>query len=219
MTLQREDTMSSKIINEFVIPRCTGKAFRVNKGQLFRVIEYEGKQTAGLIFLNAHNYKEQFMAEYSAGLNFVAGTGSHYRLTTLFSKVPYENVMLTVTDNKVGDHYLGPHCTRTMMDIWNAPGHRSCSDNFADALGEFGLELEDIYSPSVFHAFANNFRIDPKGDGTLRIDPPRTEKGDYIEFLAEMDVLVAVSVCPDDKSAMNDYSCKDIQIQILELQQ
>ena len=73
-------------------------------------------------------------------------------------------------------------------------------------------------SPSAFHAFANNFRIASKGDGTLRIDPPRTEKGDYIEFLAEMDVLVVVSVCPDDKSAMNDYACKDIQIQVLELQ-
>ena len=126
--------------------------------------------------------------------------------------------MLTVTDNKVGDHFLGPHCTRTMMDILMAPGHRSCSDNFADALREFGLELEDIYSPSVFNAFAN-VKIDPKGDGTISIEPPRTEKGDYIEFQAEMDVLVAVSVCPDDKSAMNDHSCKAIKIQILESQQ
>jgi uncharacterized protein len=209
-----KETMSSKVINEFVIPKCTGKAFRVNKGQLFRVIEHEGKQVASLIFLNAHNYKEQFMAEYSGGLNYASGVGSHYRLSKLYSKIPFENVMLTVTDNKVGDHFLGPHCTRTMMDILGAPGHRSCSDNFADALGEFGLELEDVYSPSVFNAFANNFQIDPKGDGTLRIGPPRTEKGDYIEFRAEMDVLVAVSVCPDDKSAMNDHSCKAIQIQI-----
>jgi uncharacterized protein len=211
-----EETMSSKVINEFVIPKCTGKAFRVNKGQLFRVIEHDGKQVAGLIFLNAHNYKEQFMAEYSGGLNYASGVGSHYRLSKLYSKIPFENVMLTVTDNKVGDHFLGPHCTRTMMDILGAPGHRSCSDNFADALGEFGLELEDVYSPSVLNAFANNFQIDPKGDGTLRIGPPSTKKGDYIEFRAEMDVLVALSVCPDDQSEMNDHSCKAIQIQILE---
>ena len=122
--------------------------------------------------------------------------------------------MLTVTENKIGDHFLGPHCTRTMMEILGAPGHRSCSDNFSDALEEFGLELGDIYSPSVFNAFAN-VRIDPRGDGTIRIDPPRSEKGDYIEFLAEMDVLVAASACPDDKSAMNDHSCKAIQVRIL----
>ena len=141
--------MSPKVINEFVIPKCTGKAFRVNKGQVFRVIEDEGKQVAGLIFLNAHNYKEQFMAEYSGGLSFFSGKGSHYRLGNLYSKVPYENVMLTVTDNKVGDHFLGPHCTRTMMEILMAPGHRSYSDNFADSLREFGLELEDIYSVRI----------------------------------------------------------------------
>ena len=101
------------------------------------------------------------------------------------------------------------------MEIWDAPDHRSCTDNFADALREFGLKLEDVYSPSVLNAFANVY-LDPKGDGTIRIEPPRSEKGDYIEFLAEMDVLVAVSACPDDRSAMNDHSCKDIGIQIFE---
>ena len=207
--------MPSKVIHDFVIPKCAGKAFKVNKGEMFRVIEHEGKQVASLMFFNAHNYKEQFMAEFSGGLNYFhpSHLGSHYRLSKLYSKVPYENVMLTVTDNKIGDHFLGTHCTRTMMEIWKAPDHRSCSDNFTDALKEFGLALEDIYSPSVFNAFAN-VRIDPKGDGTVRIEPPRSEQGDYIEFLAEMDVLVVVSVCPDDKSAMNDHLCKPIRIQI-----
>lgn len=207
--------MPSKVIHDFVIPKCAGKAFKVNTGEMFRVIEHEGKQVASLMFFNAHNYKEQFMAEFSGGLNYFhpSHLGSHYRLSKLYSKVPYENVMLTVTDNKIGDHFLGTHCTRTMMEIWKAPDHRSCSDNFSDALKEFGLALEDIYSPSVLNAFAN-VRIDPKGDGTVRIEPPRSEQGDYIEFLAEMDVLVAVSVCPDDKSAMNDHLCKAIRIQI-----
>ena len=212
--------MSSKVINEFVIPKCMGKAFKVRKGQLFRVIEIEGKQVASLMFFNANNYKEQFMAEFSGGLNYFhpSGLGSHYRLSKLYSKVPYENVMLSVTHNKIGDHFLGPHCTKKMMEIWGAPGHRSCSDNFSDALREFGLRHEDIYSPSTLNAFAN-VQIDPQGDGTINIDPPRSEKGDFIEFQAEMDVLVAVSVCPDDKSAMNDHSCKAIKIQILDFPQ
>lgn len=211
--------MSGDVIEEFVIPKCTGKAFKVKNGQLLRVIEHEGKQVAGLMFFNAHNYKEQFMAEFSGGLNYfqppdLGRVGSHYRLGELYSKVPYENIMLTVTDNKLGDHFLGTHCTRTMMDILKAPGHRSCSDNFSDALKEFGLQLEDVYSPSVLNVFAN-VRIDTKGDGTIRIDPPRSEKDDYIEFQAKMDVLVIVSVCPDNISPMNDHSCKAIRIQIL----
>ena len=177
----------------------------------------KGKQVAGLIFLNANNYKEQFMAEFSGGLNYFhpGNIGSHYRLSKLYSKVPYENEMLSVTNNKIGDHFLGPHCTKTTMDILGVPDHRSCTDNFTDALKDFGLELEDIYSPSVFNAFAN-VQIDTKGDGAVRIAPPRSEKGDYIEFRAEMDVVVAVSVCPDDQTPMNDRSCKAIKIQIME---
>ena len=212
--------MAEKIIHEFVIPKSTGKAFRVNKGQVFRVVEHEGKQVASLMFFNANNYKEQFMAEFSGGLNYfqppdLGSVGSHYRLGELYSKVPYENVMLTVTDNKIGDHFLGTHCTKTTMEVLQVPGHRSCSDNFSDALCEFGLQLEDIYSPSVLNAFAN-VRIDTKGDGAISIGAPRSEKGDYIEFKADMDVLVAVSACPDDQSAINDYLCKAIGIQIME---
>lgn len=212
--------MSVDVIEEFVIPRCTGKAFRVNKAQKFRVIEHDGKQVAGLLFLNAHNYKEQSMAEFSGGLNYfqppdLGSVGSHYRLGEVYSKVPYENLMLTISNNKIGDHFLGPHCSRKTMEILGVPDHRSCSDNFSDALHEFGLQLEDIYSPSVFNVFAN-VRIDTMGDGEISIEPPRTEMGDYVEFQAEMDVLVVVSACPDDQTAMNDHSCNSIQINIIE---
>jgi len=208
--------MPSSRDKTFIVPRCTGKAFRVDRGQRFRVVECEGKQVASLMFFNAANYKEQFMAEFSGGLNFAHPDrlGSHYRVGRLYSKVPYENVMLTVTDNALGDHFLGTHCTKKTMEVLGSPGHRSCSDNFADALAEFGLELEDVYSPSVLNAFAN-VKLSPKGEGALRIEPPRSERGDFIEFEADMDVLVAVSACPDDVTAMNDHACKAIEIQLL----
>jgi uncharacterized protein YcgI (DUF1989 family) len=208
------------MIDQFIVPKCTGKAFKVEKGQFFRVIEYEGKQVASLMFFNAHNYKEQFMAEFSGGLNYfqppdLGKIGSHYRLGELYSKVPYENIMLRVTDNKIGDHFLGTHCTKRTMAIHGNSEHRSCSDNFSEALHEFGLQLQDIYSPSVFNAFAN-IRIDTKGDGAIKVHPPRSSKGDYIEFLAEMDVLAVVSACPDDISPINDTVCKALQIMIFE---
>ena len=83
--------MSRKVIDDFVIPKCTGKGFRVNRGQAFRVIQDEGKQVAGLIFLNAHNFKEQFEAMFSGGsLNDVQNIGHFYKLSKLYSKVPYE---------------------------------------------------------------------------------------------------------------------------------
>ena len=210
--------MSTDCIDDFLIPACTGKAFKLTRGQKLRVIDEQGKQVAGAMFFNAHNFKEQFMAEFSGGLNYfqppdLGKTGSHYRLGELYSKVPYENLMLTITHNELGDHFLATHCSGLSMALLGAPGHRSCTDNLAEALGEFGLELEDVYSPSIMNIFSNA-RIDTAGDGSLLINPPRSIAGDYVEFFANMDLLVAISACPDDVTAMNDHSCKSIRIQI-----
>ncbi|MFH0914889.1 MAG: urea carboxylase-associated family protein [bacterium] len=207
--------MSRRPIEEFVIPRCSGKAFVVPKGRIMRVMQEEGGQVASLVVFNAHDHKEQGMARFSGNLSQILGTGNHYRLGTMFSKVPYERPLLTVTHDTVGRHFLGPHCTSRMMEIWGAPGHRSCTDNFGDALVDFGLTLRDIYSPAAINLFAD-VRIESSGEGRVDFYPCLSKPGDVVDFLAEMDVLVAVSACPDDVSPMNGYSCKSIGIEILE---
>ena len=199
---------------DFVIPPGSGKAFRVLEGETLRVIEEEGGQVASLLVLNAHDHKEQGMARFSGNLSQILGTGNHYRLGTIFSKVPYERPMLTVTRDTVGHHFLGPHCTRRMMELWGAPGHRTCGDNFADALDAFGLTLEDVYSPAAINLFAA-IRIESTGEGRVTLLPSPAQKGDQVDFRAEMDVLVAVSACPDDVSPLNGGSCKPIAIKIL----
>lgn len=203
------------MIEEFVIPKCSGRAFVVPKGRTLRVMQEEGGQVASLVVFNAHDHKEQGMARFSGNLSQILGTGNHYRLGTVFSKVPYERPLLTVTHDTVGRHFLGPHCTRRMMEIWGAPGHRSCTDNLADALAEFGLTLQDIYSPAAINLFAD-VRIESGGEGRVDLHPSVSKPGDMVDFLAEMDVLVAVSACPDDVSAMNGHSCKPVRIQIIE---
>ena len=49
-------------VSKAVIPAKSGKAFRVNKGQVFRVIQEEGPQIGDVWFFNANNPKERFMA-------------------------------------------------------------------------------------------------------------------------------------------------------------
>ena len=206
--------MAERVLEEFVIPASTGKAFLVPQGKTLRVEQVEGGQIASLLVLNAHDHKEQGMARFSGTLSQILGTGNHYRLGTVFSKVPYERPMLTVTQDTVGHHFLGPHCSRRMMEIWGAPGHRCCSDNFADALAEHGLTLEDVYSPASINLFAG-LRIESTGDGHIVLLPPTAKKGDLVDLRAEMDVLVAVSACPDDVSPANGHSCKPLGVQIL----
>ena len=202
-----------KLISEFVISKCTGKGFIVNKSQVLRIIDHVGPQVADVVFLNAHNYKEQFSARWSILLNSLEGVGGMKRITKCYSKRPWENVMLTVIDDPVGVHIFGCHCTSKFYEILGYPGHRSCSDNFEDALGEFGVKLEDLDSSGVFNVFMNEAFDE---DGTMRIVPPMAKKGDYIDLRAEMDVLVGFSNCPDDIDPCNNYECKDMKVQIFE---
>lgn len=214
--------MALTVIEDLVVPKSTGKTMRVNKGQVFRVIEHEGKQVVDLTFLNAHNYKEHFAAEHSAVLNSLQGTGGYYRLTKLYSKPPYENVMATVIDDKVGDgarggeragHFMMCHCSKRLVEHLGNPEARTCSDNFADAFREIGLKQEDTYDESIFNVWMQSWL---GKDGGVNFATPLAEIGDYVDFLAEMDLIAVFSVCPDESSPCNDFQAKALRFQILE---
>lgn len=196
---------------------------KINKGQIFRVIEHEGKQVVDLTFLNADNYKEHFAAESSALLNSLQGIGGYYRLTKLYSKPPYENIMATVIDDKVGDgarggdragHFLMCHCSKRLVKHLGAPpGVRTCSDNFADAFREIGLKQEDTYDETIFNVWMQSWLSE---DGSMNFAPPLAEVGDFIDFRAEMNLMAVISVCPDESSPCNDFEAKAMRFQILE---
>ncbi len=214
--------MTKKVIEEAIVPRCTGRAFKIKKGQVFRVIEYEGKQVLDVTFLNAHNYHEQFAEGLSAVLNSLQKMGGYYRLTKLYSQPPYENVMLTVVDDSVGagarggeraGHFISGHCSKRLMELRGRPNARSCSDNLRDALSEVALRPEDIYDQSIFNVWMQSW-IDEEGH--MNWARPLTETGDFIDFLAEMDVIAVCSVCPSESNPCNDFKAKALKFQVLE---
>ena len=211
-----------KVTQDIVVPRKTGKTLRVNKGQIFRAIVYEGKQVLDLNFLNAHNFKEHFASELSAVLNSMQKMGGYYRLTKLYSKPPYENVMATVLDDKVGSgarggerggHFLEAHCTNRLLELLGNPEARTCSDNFADAFSEIGLRQEDTFDQSIFNVWMNSWVGE---DGGMNFARPLAEKGDSIDFLAEMDLVAVFSLCPLELNECNDFKAKALRFQILD---
>ena len=213
--------MAWKVIQDLVVPRRTGKTMRVNKGQVFRVIEYEGKQGCDLTFLNSHNYKEHFAAEFSAVLNSMQGMGGYYRLTKLYSKPPYENVMATVTDDKVGNgsrggeragHFMMCHCSKKLFEIFGDSEARTCSHTLADAFSEIGLEQADTYDETIFNVWMNSWVGE---DGSMNFSRSLAEAGDYIDFLAEMDIIAVFSACPAEVGSSHTRA-KALRFQILE---
>ena len=214
MTEGREATKSRRVVEEFVISKCSSKAFVVKKGQVLRVIAHEGKQVADIRFLNAHDYSEQFAARFSVPLNSIEGIGGMKRIKKLYSKPPWYNLMLTVIDDKIGDHNFGCQCTPKFYEMRGQQGHLSCADLFDECLKPYRLSMKDLDSAGVFNVFMPVRFLDDE-NGTFEFLSPSCQKGDYIDFLAEMDVLVAATSCPEE-SIVNDYLPKGMKYQILE---
>ncbi|MBI2873895.1 MAG: urea carboxylase-associated family protein [Firmicutes bacterium] len=202
--------MAKRKVSELIVPRCEGKAFEVMKGQLFRVIAHEGKQVGDVTFLNLHNFKETFNAYVT---NSAAGR-CFYRASKIYSGPPFFNVMLTVTDDPVGVHFIHARCTKLVYKLVYGRGdvyYRNCQDNIAGALKPYGIEEWDVPF-STFNTFMKT-QVDENGFYTF--SSPDMKTGDYIEFRAEMDVLVAISACPDD-TEINDFAPKPMKIEIYE---
>ena len=124
--------------------------------------------------------------------------------------------MATVIDDPVGVHfpYIGTRCSRLiykLRDNVDAPPHRTCQDNLAEAIAPYGLRPDDV--PDVFNVWMN---VDIDDDGCFVIKPPVVGPDGYIDIKAEMNLLVAVSACPSDIAPVNDFKIKPLKVVIYE---
>jgi uncharacterized protein len=82
--------------------------------------------------------------------------------------------------------------------LGGAPDHRSCAQNFAEAIAEHGRSLPRAPSP------LNLFMAIPwSEEGELEFAPSPARAGDSVTFEAAIDVLVVVSACPMDLNPIN----------------
>lgn len=197
---------------DLIIPAGEARAFTVQKGQILRIIALEGEQCCDATFFNANDHRETFHAWYSYSFNCKEGIGNAFHLQKLYSKPPFERVMLTVVEDTVRNHFVicGGRCSKGIYRLRDgAEGHRNCQDNLAEAIAPYGLGAHEV--PDVFNIFMNA-GVDERG--LMYIRPPLSKRGDRLDLRAEMDVLCAVSACPDDLSVCNNHKAKPLGIEI-----
>jgi len=204
----------SRTLEDFVIPAGQGRAFLVPRGAVLRIHLVEDKQVGDCCFFNAHDRREVFHVGQSWALNVMLGTGNAKSFRHFYSKPPRENVMLTVVEDTVRNHWgnMGGRCSKRLYELRDGDtSHRSCQENLAEALAPFGVSGDDIVD--IFNVFMN---VDMRPDGSFTIQPPTAMKGDYIDLRAEMDVLAAVSACPAERNATNDRRAKPLGITVFQ---
>ena len=94
---------------------------------------------------------------------------------------------------------------------YGAEDHPSCKVNLYTALAEFNLN--PAVTPEVVNIFQNS---GPDEEGNLQIWEPLTKPGDYVVLRALVDLLVAVSACPQDFNVANGWNPSDLKLEIYE---
>jgi hypothetical protein len=197
--------MTGALVRRSVIPKAEGRAFELSAGQVLRVTAIEGKQVGDLTVLNLHDYRERFSAIFTPAMN----GRSLRRADHLYSGPPFFNAMLDVEHDTHGVHWIGGRCNRLLYEALGAADHRNCQDNIVDALAPYGIEEHEV-PVDTFNIF---MAVDTDDQCTFSFRPPVIVQGDYIEFRARMDVLVAISACPNEgelRGEINDYVAKPL---------
>ena len=189
------------------IPAGHGRAFRVTAGDRFAVVTPEGKQVGDFIAFNAADLTEWLSTAHTRrSLGRVEIRHGDCLVSTL------RRPMVDIVEDTVGKHDIlaAPCDPRRYFLDYGIKDHRSCLDNFVEALSEYHLEAWRI--PNPVNLFQNT-RIEE--GGKLVTYESLAKPGDRIVFLARMDLIAAVSSCPQDQAPINGFRVKDLRVDFL----
>lgn len=193
-----KDAVPGTIIQKWELPARDCVAIEMKKGQVLRIVDLEGQQVADLVCFNLHDLTERLNNGNSMLLNqawlFKPG---HVLYSDDCSK------MLTLLADTAGMNFTyGPKCSEELNYLrYGVRGTRNCRDNFARVLEPYGISKRDV--PWAYCPF---MKVVAHPDGRLEIQPPPSKPGDYTDLRAEMDLLVAVSNCPQERNPCNNFN-------------
>ena len=180
----------------------------VRKGQTIRIEDSHGTQAVDTLFYNAADPSERYSAQ-----DTLRDQGSAYITTGTALISSAGRVMLTMTADTCGLHDTSAgacSCEANTVRFGHATKYlHSCRENFILAAAANGLTKRDIV-PNI--NFFMNVPVAPSGD--LAIVDGVSKAGDYVEMVAEMDVLCLISNCPQINNPCNGFDPTPIRVLI-----
>ena len=178
------------------IPARSGKAARVSAGQRIKVVNTAGTQVVDAWAFNALDLTEWMSMEASRAsfLKLAASVGDTFVTNQ-------RRPILTLIEDTSGcahDTLIAP-CDRWRYGLLGVQGyHDNCKDNLNAALANLGVVIRA--TPGSLNLFMN---IPWTPDGRLAWGEPVSSPGSYVVFRAEMDLVIALSACPQDILPIN----------------
>lgn len=190
---------------EVIVPPREAATFSVPAGHFFRITSIEGPQVGDLNLWNLHDLSERFYSGKTRALH-----GTHVRTgARLWSSFPALRPMATVTHDTLswygidafggGVHdVIGTRCDPYTHNLLSGGQyHHCCHSNLTRALAaQLGVSAAEAepHVHDVLNVFMCTGFTRDTGQYFMKASPVRP--GDYIEFLAEIDLLGALSACP-----------------------
>ncbi|NNU50996.1 urea carboxylase-associated family protein [Rhizobium sp. WYCCWR 11279] len=180
----------------------------VRKDQTIRIEDSYGQQAIDTLFYRADDFAERYSNQDTMRAQGGAyiGTG-----TKIISNEG--NVMLVMTADSCGRHDTSAgacSCESNTVRFGHGTKYlHACRDNFVLEVTKHGMSKRDIV-PNI--NFFMNVPIKPNGEMTIvdGISAP----GDYVELVAEMDVLCVISNCPQINNPCNGFDPTPIRVLI-----
>ncbi|KAL3141753.1 hypothetical protein ABBQ32_004433 [Trebouxia sp. C0010 RCD-2024] len=188
-----------ELVDSFILPIRSGRAWKVPAGHLCRITIPEGPQVGDLNLWNFNDPRERMWAARTRQLQ-----AAHVTVfDRLWSVLPFLRPMVTITGDSLKDYgkdgeggrvhdLLGTRCdpyVNTLLTGKDFDYH--CHSNLTRAVLPYGLTEFDV------HDVLNVFQCTGLNDQDkyfMKACPAK--KGDYFEFFAEIDILGALSTCP-----------------------
>jgi urea carboxylase-associated protein 1 len=180
----------------------------VRAGQTIRIEDTYGCQAVDTLFYSVADMTERYSSQ-----DTLREQGSAYITTgtRLFSN--HGNLMLTVTADSCGRHDTSAgacSCESNTVRFGHGTLYQhACRENFALIMARYGLSKRDIV-PNI--NFFMNVPIDPSG--AIVIADGVSAPGDFVELTAAMDVICAISNCPQINNPCNGFDPTPIRITI-----
>jgi uncharacterized protein len=190
---------------DWLVKTRTGIAFSVPGGGWFRVVDVEGKQVSDLVAFLTTDATERLSPGNTRKLNAALKISRGGILYSTRCRP-----LLRITEDTVGEHDLlfsscSPYDYRLRFGLTTP--HPSCLGILADLLAPHGIPEAMI--PDPFNIFQRS-AIDAAG--RLETLEPLSKPGDFIEFEAMEDCLIALTACPQDQNACNGWIPTDIKV-------
>jgi uncharacterized protein YcgI (DUF1989 family) len=209
LDLNGKSTLALGAIHSTVIPPTMGWAGLVKAGQYIRITDPRGKQCADFWAFNAANIEEHLSSMHTRvwvnKLCPVPGESFHSN---------HRRPILQLVADTCGVHdLLTAACDEHRYRLYGVEGHhRSCAGNLREAMEPY-FGAERFYVPQPFNIFAN-VPIGP--DGSVLNGPAPSKPGDYVVMKAWIDVIAAISACPQEFNPITGWYPSEVLVDIME---